>query len=133
MTNERLIQHAQLHLTAVVRVAQHALRCKDIRDMQQNAESVSDYPEDIVRRISHQLQEPIPPVPPLPLSFPPYEPDDESPRDFATRCLLQAIEIAKAGALLSDLKALRTHASLILAYGDAAEVRLRIAIKEARK
>lgn len=132
MTDDRLIQHVQRHFVATVRSAKIALDSKKLADMQQRAEGVSDYPQDIARRIAHQLHDPLPPVPPLPLGFD-AGPDDEDARTFATRALTAAASIALRASVLRDLKQLQTAALLVLAFGDAAEVRLRIAVREARE
>lgn len=131
MTDDRLIQHAQRHFMATVRSAEIALKAKTLADMQQRAEGVSDYPQDIARRIAHQLHAPLPPVPPLPLGFDPG-PDDEDARAFAARALIEASVIATKATTWTNLPALQTAALLVLAFGDAAEVRLRIALREAR-
>lgn len=132
MTSERLVQHAQRHFLATARCARNALAPKlKLSVMQQKAEMVSDYPDDISKRIAHALQEPRPPIPPLPDTFDP-DIEGEDARAFAVRALTIANELALNAATLTDLRALQQRALLILAYGDAAEVRLRIAVREAR-
>lgn len=133
MTSERLVQHAQVHFLATARAAKNALAPKlKLSVMQQKAEMVSDYPDDIAKRIAHALQEPRPPIPPLPDSFA-MDIDGEDARGFAVRALTVALGLAAQAAMLTDLRLLQRQALLILAFGDAAEVRLRIAVHEARR
>lgn len=132
MTEATLLRHAHRHLVATAKIAAGAIKERDLRDMQQRAEGVSDYPDDIVKRISHFLIQPsIPPKPPLPVYFPPGD-EHESAREFATRCLLKAAQLANTAITNTDLLQIQSAALLILAFGDAAELRLRIAVKEAR-
>lgn len=130
MREETLIQFSQKHLLATVVVAERALVEKDIRWLQQRMEGISDYPQDIVKRISHFLHEFSPPLPVLPEEL---EDSDEAPKPFAIRVARMAIIIAGQAAELTDLREIRDQSLLLLRIGDEAESRLRTFIKEQRE
>lgn len=133
MTEARLLQYCQRHMLATAKAAERALRTRQLAALQQRAEGVSDYPKDIVTRITHHEGQPeVPPVPPLPEDFH-LGADDEDARGFAVRALTYTQQAATDAATLTDLLKIQQAALTILALGDAAETRLLIAIREARE
>ena len=130
--DDELVVHVHRHFRAMARSAQLGLKQTKVAEMQRCADGVSEYADAIVRRIAHALQEPMPVVPPLPADFT-LELADESARGFAMRCLTIAEVLAVAAMTLTDVRALQTEAVHVLCFSDAAESRLRIAIREARE
>ena len=131
MADDQLLEHVHRHFRAMARSAQLGLKQTKLVEMQRCADGVSEYADAVVRRIAHAFQEPMPVVPPLPADFT-LELANESARGFAMRCLTIAEVLAVAAGTLTDVRALQTEAVHVLAFSDAAESRLRIAIREAR-